>query len=114
MAAWLCDNMLANDEAAMKEIWAEVVGEEKPKPSAKKGGKPDLLTADPVSDYFAMVPGSLARDTSVSATAFRIYVCLLLRAGNKAICWPSQDLLANEVRASGRSILQMKLGLTAE
>src|SRR6202030_4781285 len=88
IAAWLCDNMLANDGAAMKEIWVKVVGDEQPKPSAKKEGKPDLLTTDAVSDYFAMVPGSLARDASVSATAFRIYVCLLLRAGNKAICWP--------------------------
>jgi helix-turn-helix protein len=107
IAAWLCDNMLANGEATMKEIWAGVVGAENPKPNAKKKEKPDLLTADAASEateYFAMVPGSLARDTNVSATAFRIYVCLLLRAGNKGICWPSQDLLAKEVGLQVRQL----------
>jgi predicted ArsR family transcriptional regulator len=36
--------------------------------------------------------------------AFRIYVCLMLRAGSKGHCWPSQELIASEVGLQVRQL----------
>jgi Helix-turn-helix domain len=65
---------------------------------------PDVLTNDAAPEFFAQVPGWLAKDTSVSPTAFRLYVLLLLRAGKKSICWPSQELLASEIGLQPRQL----------
>jgi hypothetical protein len=72
--------------------------------STKVRKNPDLLTDDTPSEFFAQVPGSLVRDTSVSAMAFRIYVALMLRAGSKGHCWPSQELIASEVGLQVRQL----------
>lgn len=53
------------------------------KPKKSKRINPDILTNDTAPDYYAQVPGSLVRDTSVSCGAFRLYVLLMLRAGKK-------------------------------
>ena len=38
------------------------------------------------------------------ASAFRLYVLMLLRAGKKGICWPSQELLASELGLQARQV----------
>ena len=100
---WFYDNDALYGDI-VDEIFDEAINNEEPEPITKKRKNPDLLTNDTSSEFFAQVPGSLARDTRVSAMAFRIYVCLMLRAGSKGVCWPSQELLAREVGLQVRQL----------
>jgi len=100
---WLRDND-PFDSNVLYKIFDDAIDLERkpvidgsPKPTKPPRKNPDLLSDDTASEYFAQVPGSLVRDTSVSAMAFRVYVALMLRAGSKEHCWPSQELIAKEV-----------------
>jgi hypothetical protein len=86
------------------ELEAKLVIDGNPKPTKPPRKNPDLLSEDTASEYFAQVPASLVRDTSVSAMAFRIYVALMLRAGSKGHCWPSQELIAKEIGLQVRQL----------
>jgi hypothetical protein len=90
------------DDAMRLKTKPVIDGNSKPTKPPRKN--PDLLTEDTPSEFFAQVPDTLVRDTSVSAMGFRIYVALMLRAGNKGHCWPSQELIASEVGLQVRQL----------
>ena len=107
---WLRDNDPFDSNVLYKifddaiELERKPVIDGNPKPTKLPRKNPDLLSDDTASEYFAQVPGSLVRDTSVSAMAFRVYVALMLRAGSKEHCWPSQELIAKEVGLQVRQL----------
>jgi hypothetical protein len=73
-------------------------------PIPTKRVNPNLMAEDTNSEKFAQVLKSLVKDATISGMAFRVYVNLLLYAGTKGICWPSQELLATEAGVSVRQL----------
>jgi hypothetical protein len=90
------------DDAMELENQHVINGNSKPTKGRKN---PDLLSDDTTPlEPFAQVLRSCVLDTSVSATAFRIYVSLLLRKNANQLCWPSQELIASEVSLQVRQL----------